>query len=75
MGPGGPRQARVVQVHQLPKSYTLRQLTDKMNEGPLLRIEMKDDRRSGTESTVIIFIKAEDAKSFFLKNEAMRAEM
>ena len=46
-----------------------------MNEGPLIRIEMKDDRRSSTESTVIIFLKAEDAKSFFLKNEAMRAEM
>ena len=75
MGPGGPRQARVVQVHQLPKSYTVRQLTDEMNEGPLIRVEMKDDHRSSTESTVIILIKAEDAKSFFFKNVVMRAEV
>ena len=72
---GEEDQRRTVEVYHLPKSYTLRHLTNKIHEGPLILIEMIDEREGNTKCAMIVFMKAEDAKSFVLKNEAIRAEM
>ena len=77
-GGGGadvPRQARVVEVYQLPGTYTLRQLTRKIHDGPATQFSTRDGRGSNTKWAMIAFMEAEDAKSFILKNEAIQAEM
>ena len=72
---GDEEERRVVEMYQLPKSYTLRDLTRNIHEGPLIQIKMINDQGSDTKWAVIVFMKAEDARSFYLTNEAIRARM
>ena len=65
---------RVVEVHKLPRTTSLRQVTCKVEEGPLMHIGLQD-WLDNTKSACLIFMDAGDAKRFFLRNEAIRLEM
>ncbi len=65
---------RVVEVHKLPRTTSLRQVTCKVEEGPLMHVGLQD-WPDNTKSACLIFMDAGDAKRFFLRNEAIRLEM
>ena len=71
---GEEAERRVVEVLRLPKTYTLRQLTCRIREGPLICVRLLDEYGKNTKKATVYFMKAENAKSFFLKNEMVRGE-
>jgi len=65
---------RVVEVHGLPRTWTLRDVTREITEGPLMHVGLQD-APNDTKHALLIFLRADDAMNFLTKNVEIMLKM
>lgn len=60
---------RLVAINGLSKGTTLRKITAKVTEGPLMSVTVRSDQNSASLTANLIFFQAENARAFMEKNQ------
>ncbi len=71
---GEASQRRLVEVHGLPATSTLREVTRHITEGALMHVGLWD-RPDSTKTATVIFQNAVDAWKFVLKNDLVQSKL